>query len=45
MLSGAFKGSAASAQSYRDWAGDGIFRLSVGLEDADDIIGDLARVL
>ncbi len=45
MLAGAFKGSAASAAAYRDWAGEGIFRLSVGLEDADDIIADLARVL
>ncbi len=45
MLGGAFKGPEASMQSYRDWAGEGIFRLSVGLEDAQDIIGDLARVL
>jgi cystathionine beta-lyase/cystathionine gamma-synthase len=30
---------------YRDLAGDGIFRLSVGLEDADDLIRDLAEVL
>jgi methionine-gamma-lyase len=45
MLGGAFQGTAASAQGYRDWAGDGIFRLSVGLEDAADIIADLGRVL
>ncbi len=44
MLGGAFKGTPASMKSYRDWAGDGIFRLSVGLEDAEDIIADLARV-
>ena len=30
---------------YRDVAGDGIFRLSIGLEDADDLIKDLAEVL
>lgn len=30
---------------YRDWAGDGLFRLSVGLEDAEDLIEDLARAL
>lgn len=30
---------------YRDAAGDGLFRMSVGLEDADDIIEDLAGVL
>lgn len=45
MLEGAFRGSAQSAAAYRDWAGDGIFRLSVGLEDAEDLIADLARVL
>jgi cystathionine beta-lyase/cystathionine gamma-synthase len=44
MLAGAFKGGAASMEAYKDWAGDGIFRLSVGLEDAGDIIADLARV-
>ncbi|MDH5356559.1 MAG: aminotransferase class I/II-fold pyridoxal phosphate-dependent enzyme, partial [Gammaproteobacteria bacterium] len=30
---------------YRDSAGDGIFRLSVGLENAGDLCEDLARVL
>ena len=30
---------------YRDSAGDGIFRLSVGLEDAGDLITDLEQVL
>lgn len=30
---------------YRDWAGDGLFRLSVGLEDPDDLIEDLAQAL
>lgn len=30
-------------QSWRDFAGDGIFRLSVGLEDADDLIADLEQ--
>ncbi len=32
-------------ESYRAYAGDGVFRFSVGLEDADDLIADLARVL
>ena len=31
--------------SYRDFAGDGIFRVSVGLEDAEDLCGDLEQVL
>lgn len=31
--------------SYRDLAGDGIFRLSVGLEDPEDLIADLDSIL
>jgi methionine-gamma-lyase len=31
--------------AYRDYAGDGLFRLSVGLEDAGDIIADLEQAL
>lgn len=31
--------------SYRNYAGDGIFRLSVGLEDAEDLIADLEHAL
>jgi methionine-gamma-lyase len=31
--------------SWRAFAGDGIFRLSVGLEDADDLIADLEQAL
>jgi methionine-gamma-lyase len=38
-----------STQAQRDswdaFAGDGIFRLSVGLEDADDLIADLSQAL
>ena len=30
---------------YRAYAGDGVFRLSVGIENADDLIGELATVL
>lgn len=32
-------------EDYRSYAGDGIFRLSVGLEDAEDLITDLDRAL
>ncbi|MGE0004148.1 MAG: PLP-dependent aspartate aminotransferase family protein [Parvibaculaceae bacterium] len=32
-------------ERYRAFAGDGVFRFSVGLEDADDICADLERVL
>jgi cystathionine beta-lyase/cystathionine gamma-synthase len=31
--------------SYRDWAGDGVFRFSVGLEDSADLIADLDACL
>ena len=30
---------------YHGWAGDGLFRLSVGLEDPDDLIEDLTQAL
>ncbi len=30
---------------YRDFAGDGVFRFSIGLEDAEDICADLDEVL
>ncbi|MDJ0941391.1 MAG: aminotransferase class I/II-fold pyridoxal phosphate-dependent enzyme [Woeseiaceae bacterium] len=32
-------------ESYRALAGDGLFRFSVGIEDAEDLIADLDRVL
>lgn len=45
MLEGPFRLDPHQAASYRAFAGDGIFRLSVGLEDAADLIADLERVL
>jgi len=45
MNEASFRLTGRQLDSYRDYAGDGIFRLSVGLEDADDLIEDLARVL
>jgi len=35
----------ASLAKYREIAGDGVFRFSVGLENAEDLIADLDRVL
>jgi methionine-gamma-lyase len=32
-------------EGFREYAGDGVMRLSVGLEDAADICRDLDRVL
>lgn len=45
LLRSSFRLDEAGERSYRAFAGDGIFRMSVGLEDAADIIGDLARAL
>jgi len=45
LMETSFRLAGAQLQSYRDFAGDGVFRLSVGLEDPADLIADLAQVL
>ncbi len=45
LMNSSFALEGAARDSYRAYAGDGVFRLSVGLEDAPDIIADLAQVL
>ncbi|ACL16018.1 trans-sulfuration enzyme family protein [Methanosphaerula palustris] len=45
MLRTSFRMTPAQEQSYREFAGDGIFRLSVGLEDPQDLIADLEYAL
>jgi len=45
LLKTSFKMTAEQEESYRSYAGDGLFRLSVGLEDAADIIADLEQAL
>ena len=45
LINGSFKLTERQSESYRKYAGDGIFRMSVGLEDVDDLILDLERVL
>ena len=45
MLSTAFALDDELTARYQDYAGEGIFRLSVGLEDAEDLIDDLAGVI
>lgn len=35
----------ADDRSYRDWTGEGAFRISVGIEDADAIIADFEQAL
>ncbi len=45
LLRSSFGLKEARAAAYRDWTGDGTFRVSVGLEDAEDLIADLAQAL
>ncbi len=45
LMQSSFRLEGAQLESFRAYAGDGIFRLSVGLEDAEDLIRDLDRVL
>ena len=45
LLETSFPLTGAAAERYREWAGEGVFRLSVGLEDAEDVLRDLDRVL
>ncbi|WP_149587933.1 trans-sulfuration enzyme family protein [Tabrizicola flagellatus] len=40
-----FRMEGAALERWKDWAGEGVFRLSVGLEDPADLIADLARAL
>ncbi len=40
-----FRHEAEAAARYRQYAGDGVFRLSVGIEDGDDLCADLAKCL
>ena len=45
IMRSSFKLQGEALASYRAYAGEGIFRLSVGLEDADDLCDDLAQAL
>ena len=45
LMETSFRLAGAQLESYRDYAGDGVFRLSIGLEDPEDLIADLAQVL
>lgn len=45
LMETSFRLEGAQLEDYRAYAGDGIMRLSVGLEDADDLIADLDRVM
>ncbi len=45
LMESSFHLDGAQLASYRRYAGDGIFRMSVGLEDPADICEDLGRIL
>ena len=45
MLKSSFKLNPAQLRSYREFAGDGIFRLSAGIEDPADLCNDLEQIL
>ncbi|CUK01321.1 Cystathionine gamma-synthase [Ruegeria denitrificans] len=45
LMETSFRLQGAQLEDYRHYAGDGIFRLSVGLEDAEDLIADLDGAL
>lgn len=45
VMASSFRLGEAALARYREFAGDGIFRFSAGIEDAEDICADLERVL
>lgn len=45
LMESSFRLTGQQLASYREYAGDGIFRMSVGLEDAEDLCADLDQVL
>jgi methionine-gamma-lyase len=45
LMESTFRLASDAEARYRDFAGDGVFRFSVGIEDADDLCADLDRVL
>ncbi|HTN97562.1 MAG TPA: PLP-dependent transferase, partial [Nordella sp.] len=45
LMRSTFRHDGELLKRYRDFAGDGVFRFSIGLEDAEDICADLDKVL
>jgi methionine-gamma-lyase len=45
VMASTFRHEGEALDRYRAFAGEGIFRFSVGIEDAEDICADLERVL
>ena len=45
LIGSSYRLDGKELEKYKSVAGEGLFRLSVGLEDADDLIADLGRIL
>jgi len=45
LVASTYQLSGDGLKNYRNYAGDGVFRLSVGLEDPEDIIADITQRL
>ena len=45
LLASSYRLDAEAEKNYRDYAGEGLFRVSIGLEAPEDICGDLDAVL
>lgn len=45
LVSSSFKLDGEALVRYREWAGQGVFRISIGLEDPEDLCADLEQVL
>jgi cystathionine gamma-synthase len=45
LLKTSFVWGEPNARAYRDWIGEGAFRVSVGLEDPDELIADLEQAM
>lgn len=45
LVQSSFKLTGQQLESYKSYAGDGVFRISIGLEDPEDLCADLDRVL
>jgi cystathionine gamma-synthase/methionine-gamma-lyase len=45
LLNSSFHLNGPDADRYREWTGEGTFRLSIGLEDPADLIRDIDQAL
>jgi methionine-gamma-lyase len=45
IVASSFRHQGEALRRYRDFAGDGVFRMSVGIEDGEDLCADLGRCL